>query len=55
MTTGATLFHSDTDSVSQPNGLMCVTMRDNQPCASRPQDDDYPDLIRMYLKQALFT
>ena len=42
MTTCATLFHSDTDSVSQPNGLMCVhdDARQSTMCKC-PQDDDY--------------
>ena len=37
-----TLFHSDTDSVSQPNGLMCVhdDARQSTMCKC-PQDNDY--------------
>ena len=38
----ATIFHSDTDSVPQPNGLMCV--HDDAPQTTMckcPQDDDY--------------
>ena len=38
-----TLFHSDTDSVSQPNGMMCKHDDARQSTMSKcPQDDDYP-------------